>query len=55
MKSMSYCVKEKKKTESIGPFVRKKNKRGQLRIESTCASCGSKKSTFVKGSATEKN
>ena len=51
----SYCVKEKEITESIGPFVRKKTKLGQPRIESTCASCGSKKSTFVKGSATKKN
>ena len=43
----SYCVKEKKQTESLNPvYVKTKNNR--LAMKSKCASCGITKFQFVK-------
>ena len=47
LKMRTYCVKEKRETESLNPqYVRTKN--GRLMLKSTCASCGITKSKFVK-------
>ena len=47
---MSYCVKEKKVTESLFPrVVRTSN--GKFMEYSTCASCRSTKTKFVRGKA----
>ena len=45
----SYCVKEKKQTQSVPGserYVRAKN--GRLMLKSKCASCGIVKTRFVK-------
>ena len=44
---LSYCLKCKKNTESINPKV-SKTTNGRAMILSTCATCGSKKSKFIK-------
>ena len=44
---LSYCLKCKKNTESINPRVSKTTK-GKTMMLSKCASCGSKKSKFIK-------
>ena len=44
---LSHCLKCKKKTESIN-FKVLKTTNGKTMILSTCAICGSKKSTFIK-------
>ena len=47
LKMRTYCVKEKRETESLNPqYVKAKN--GRLMLKSTCASCGITKSKFVK-------
>ena len=47
LKMRTYCVKEKRETESLNPqYVKAKN--GRLMLKSTCASCGITKSQFVK-------
>ena len=42
----SYCVKERKVTDSFNPKY-EKAKNGRMMIKSTCASCGITKSQFV--------
>ena len=42
----SYCVKEKKQTESLNP-VYVKTKNGRMAMKSKCASCGITKFQFV--------
>ena len=44
---LSYCLKSRKNTESINPKV-SKTKNGKTVILSECATCGSKKSKFIK-------
>ena len=44
---LSYCLKCKKNTESINPKV-SKTTNGKAIILSTCDTCGSKKSKFIK-------
>ena len=45
--SRIYCIKEKKKTEDIGPtYVRSKN--NKLMLKAKCGSCGIIKTQFVK-------
>ena len=44
---LSYCLKCKKSTESINPNVLKTTN-GKTMILSKCATCGSKKSKFIK-------
>ena len=44
---LSYCLKCKKNTESINPKVLKTTN-GKTMILSKCATCGSKKSKFIK-------
>ena len=44
---LSYCLKCKKNTESINPKV-SKTANSKAIILSTCATCGSKKSNFIK-------
>ena len=44
---LSYCLKCKKNTESINPNVLKTTN-GKTMILSKCATCGSKKSKFIK-------
>ena len=43
----SYCLKCKKDTESVNPRVSATGN-GRTMILSKCATCGSKKSTFIK-------
>ena len=46
---MSYCVREKKQTESVPGSERyEKAKNGRLMLKSTCTSCGIMKTKFVK-------
>ena len=44
---LSYCLKCKRNAESINPKV-SKTINGKATILSTCATCGSKKSKFIK-------
>ena len=44
---LSYCLKCRRKTESINSKV-SKTTNGKAMILSTCAICGSKKSKFIK-------
>ena len=44
---LSYCLKCRRNTESISPKV-SKTTNGKAMILSTCATCGSKKSKFIK-------
>ena len=44
---LSYCFKCRRNTESINPKV-SKTINGKAIILSTCATCGSKKSKFIK-------
>ena len=44
---LSYCFKCRRNTKSINPKV-SKTTNGKVIILSTCAICGSKKSTFIK-------
>ena len=44
---LSYCLKCKKNTESVNPKV-SANSNGRIMILSKCATCGSKKSKFIK-------
>ena len=44
---LSYCLKCKRNTESINPKV-SKTINDKAIISSTCATCGSKKSKFIK-------
>ena len=44
---LSYCLKCKKKAESINPKI-SKTTNGKAMILSTCAICDSKKSKFIK-------
>ena len=44
---LSYCLKNKKNTESINPKG-SKTTNGKTMILSKCAICGSKKSKFIK-------
>ena len=44
---LSYCFKCRRNTKSINPKV-SKTTNGKAIILSTCAICGSKKSTFIK-------
>ena len=44
---LSYCLKYRKNTESINPKVSKTTS-GKAMILSTCATCNSKKSKFIK-------
>ena len=45
----SYCVKQKKKTESIpGSEKLVKTKNNRLMLKSICSECGAAKSQFVK-------
>ena len=44
---LSYCLKCKKNTESINPKV-SETTNGKMMILSKCATCGSKKSKFIK-------
>ena len=44
---LSYCLKCKKNTDSINPKV-SKTKNSKTLILSECATCGSKKSKFIK-------
>ena len=44
---LSYCLKCRKNTESINPKVLKTTN-GKTMILSQCATCGSKKSKFIK-------
>ena len=43
----SYCLKCRKDTENINPKISKINK-GRTMVLSKCATCGSKKSRFIK-------
>ena len=43
----SYCLKCKKYTKNINPQVSSTNN-GKLMISSKCATCGSRKSKFIK-------
>ena len=45
----TYCVKEKKKTACVEPSGYKTAKNGRKMFWCTCASCGIKKTRFVKG------
>ena len=45
----SYCVKQKKLTESVEPSGTKVAKNGRKMKWTTCAECGIKKTQFVKG------
>ena len=45
----SYCVKEKKQTECVEPSGFQTAKNGRKMFWCTCASCGIKKTRFVKG------
>ena len=49
---LSYCFKCMRNTESINPKVLKTTN-GKAIILSTCAICGSKKSTFIKEQETK--
>ena len=44
---LSYCLKCKRNTESINPKL-SKTTNGKIMILSKCATCGSKKSKFIK-------
>ena len=44
---LPYCLKCRRNTESINPKV-SKTTNGKAMILSTCATCGSKKSKFIK-------
>ena len=45
----TYCVKEKKKTACVEPSGYMTTKNGRKMFWCTCASCGIKKTRFVKG------
>ena len=45
---ISYCVKQKKKTECVDPTGYMTAKNGRLMFWCTCAECGIKKTRFVK-------
>ena len=47
MKKETYCLACKKYTKSINPKV-VTNRQNRLMIQSNCATCGSKKSRFIK-------
>ena len=49
-KMKSYCVKEKKQTECVQPSGYMTAKNGRKMFWCTCASCGIKKTRFVKQS-----
>ena len=49
LKMETYCVKEKKKTACVEPSGYKTAKNGRKMFWCTCASCGIKKTRFVKG------
>ena len=45
---ISYCVKQKKKTECIQPSGYKTAKNGRTMFWCTCVECGIRKTRFVK-------
>ena len=47
MKKETYCLGCRKYTKSINPKI-VRNKHNRSMIQSNCAVCGSKKSTFIK-------
>ena len=47
MKKETYCLVCKKYTENTNPKI-VRNRQNRLIIQSNCAICGSKKSTFIK-------
>ena len=47
MKRETYCLVCKKHTKSMNPKI-VRNRQNRLMIQSNCAICGSKKSTFIK-------
>ena len=49
LKMETYCVKEKKKTACVEPSGYITTKNGRKMFWCTCASCGIKKTRFVKG------
>ena len=47
MKKETYCLECKKYTKNNNPKI-VRNRRNMLMIQSNCATCGSKKSRFIK-------
>ena len=47
MKKETYCLACRKYTRSINPKI-VRNRQNRLMIQSNCATCGSKKSRFIK-------
>ena len=47
MKKETYCLACRKYTESINPKI-VRNRQNRSMIQSNCATCGSKKSRFIK-------
>ena len=47
-KKQTYCLVCRDYTKSINPKI-VRNRQNRLMIQSNCAICGSKKSTFIKG------
>ena len=46
-KKLTYCLVFREYTESINPKIIR-NRQNRLMIQSNCATCGSKKSRFIK-------
>ena len=46
-KKETYCLTCRKYTKSINPKILR-NRQNRLMLQSTCATCGSKKSRFIK-------